>query len=728
MKKFVISLITIGLIFSFAYAGTMQPSMERKPVESPAGRRLEPKRNVPTYTFTKAPTSIAVNYYDYMIGSYNGLPIRVIPPHVQGGGYFMTYHGRSQSTGTRRMYYSYLDAAGNLKINSTITNSQIHEGYGTLAVDPVSGKPFYSWHAALDGTSAPVDVLCVSDIFYEDLVGLWNEYGAIIDNPYSLSTTTDNEFIWPTAVIGPSPVQDMRRLYIIARNSVSHSVNGNPCENPLIVYADFDENTIATGADLVWNYIDIPEMTAWNHDTTAWRRPFYSLAVDQLGNLYYAGFHFANDADNNSIDEEDMDVFKCGNYGQGEWTRVSAWSTFPMVNPPAYPGADHGYFENQNNQPYADGELGFSAMASASGHCNTVTDGLDRVQTMGIWALSTNEGSYYPNMQYVKSFIFDPSDNTFEIKEIYPQKDPADTHNACFVPWDVVEPYGEAEYIEYQNDDGTIDYYLSVVTDWPYPYWDLSAHDDAMSFHYNNAKLTEDNDCGLMAAVWQNSWRARQYNEYNDADWIDYQDTPEIWISVSPDHGDTWSEPIVLDNQNVPEFQGIKPMWVYPADKVIYTRMEGKQKVGKLGFMFYNDYTWGSASIEYPVGNPDGGEVMFMELEIVFPEGGPDAPVDADDYTQTPAIKLLDQNFPNPFNPSTTISYTMNNTGDAKLAIYNVKGQLVNTLVNGTKEAGKHSVVWNGTDSKGKDVPSGIYFYRLTTGKHVETKKMMLMK
>ena len=62
MKRFVITLITIGLLFSFAYAGQMQPVMEKKPVESPAGVRLAPRRNVPQYTFTKTPTTVAPNY------------------------------------------------------------------------------------------------------------------------------------------------------------------------------------------------------------------------------------------------------------------------------------------------------------------------------------------------------------------------------------------------------------------------------------------------------------------------------------------------------------------------------------------------------------------------------------------------------------------------------------------------------------------------------------------
>lgn len=88
----------------------------------------------------------------------------------------------------------------------------------------------------------------------------------------------------------------------------------------------------------------------------------------------------------------------------------------------------------------------------------------------------------------------------------------------------------------------------------------------------------------------------------------------------------------------------------------------------------------------------------------------------------------LDQNYPNPFNPETQISYSIKNNENVKLAIYNVKGQLVKTLVNETQTAGNHSVVWNGTDDSNKSVSSGIYFYKLETGSFNSTRKMMLVK
>jgi len=92
-------------------------------------------------------------------------------------------------------------------------------------------------------------------------------------------------------------------------------------------------------------------------------------------------------------------------------------------------------------------------------------------------------------------------------------------------------------------------------------------------------------------------------------------------------------------------------------------------------------------------------------------------------------LPVLHQNFPNPFNPTTTISFSLPQSGSADLAIYNQKGQLVKSL-HASQElpAGDHSAIWDGLDEKGNPVSSGIYLYRLSCcGKSV-SRKMLLMK
>ncbi len=88
----------------------------------------------------------------------------------------------------------------------------------------------------------------------------------------------------------------------------------------------------------------------------------------------------------------------------------------------------------------------------------------------------------------------------------------------------------------------------------------------------------------------------------------------------------------------------------------------------------------------------------------------------------------LDQNYPNPFNPTTTIGYSLPTASYVSLEIYNVLGQRVKTLVDQTQGAGQYRVDWNSTDQSGHSVASGVYFYRLTVGDQVVSKKMLLMK
>jgi hypothetical protein len=99
-----------------------------------------------------------------------------------------------------------------------------------------------------------------------------------------------------------------------------------------------------------------------------------------------------------------------------------------------------------------------------------------------------------------------------------------------------------------------------------------------------------------------------------------------------------------------------------------------------------------------------------------------------EDPLQIPEITSLQGNFPNPFNPETTIRFGLKQAGRVSIEIYNTKGQHIRTLVSDKLKAGYHSAVWNGTDSSGKAVSSGMYLYRMQTEGFAQTRKMMLMK
>jgi len=99
-----------------------------------------------------------------------------------------------------------------------------------------------------------------------------------------------------------------------------------------------------------------------------------------------------------------------------------------------------------------------------------------------------------------------------------------------------------------------------------------------------------------------------------------------------------------------------------------------------------------------------------------------------ENISSIPDKLIVHSNYPNPFNPTTTISFSIPNKNKVELSIYNMKGQKVKTLLNTRLEKGEHFVVWNGKDKNNKSVASGLYFYKLTSGKEVAVKKMLLLK
>jgi hypothetical protein len=95
---------------------------------------------------------------------------------------------------------------------------------------------------------------------------------------------------------------------------------------------------------------------------------------------------------------------------------------------------------------------------------------------------------------------------------------------------------------------------------------------------------------------------------------------------------------------------------------------------------------------------------------------------------ETPSEFSLSENYPNPFNPETEISFSLPERTQVSLVIYNMLGEKVKTLVNQTMDAGTYSAHWNGKDEAENSLASGIYFYRLKTESFDQTRKMVLMK
>jgi len=90
--------------------------------------------------------------------------------------------------------------------------------------------------------------------------------------------------------------------------------------------------------------------------------------------------------------------------------------------------------------------------------------------------------------------------------------------------------------------------------------------------------------------------------------------------------------------------------------------------------------------------------------------------------------KLRISNYPNPFNPTTTISFNLPSDSDVSVGVYNVKGQKVKTLLNEKSTQGQHEVIWNGLNDNNKPVSSGVYLYRVKADNQESVKRMILLK
>ena len=125
---------------------------------------------------------------------------------------------------------------------------------------------------------------------------------------------------------------------------------------------------------------------------------------------------------------------------------------------------------------------------------------------------------------------------------------------------------------------------------------------------------------------------------------------------------------------------------------------------------YYNDYSSGVPEVKsiHP-------EMERTEVNLA------NGPADSTVYA-------MDQNYPNPLNPVTEIKYAIPEAGHVKIMVFNILGQNVRNLVDKEQSVGQYSVVWDGKDTNGETVASGVYFYRIKANEFSETRKMLLLK
>ncbi|MDZ4182488.1 MAG: hypothetical protein U1B83_06405, partial [Candidatus Cloacimonadaceae bacterium] len=244
-----------------------------------------------TYSISVDPVQVMVSWYDYMIGGYHDLPMQEIP-YQFGGGRIMTYHARMTMTSLRKVYFTYINDAGQMQtVVDPWQDVSRQMGHSSMAMDRTLGKPFYAWHQASDDDTQ-LEVVTFYENSPSGYPGIYSPVQNVFDPPVSPPGHENDEFIWPSVRVGQSPIAGMRRIYILGRNH--SSVNNHPCSNILLARADYNDAMLNNMQPLTWSYSTIPELDDWHaNNDLIYRRMFGAFEIGNDGRIYYAGYHYA---------------------------------------------------------------------------------------------------------------------------------------------------------------------------------------------------------------------------------------------------------------------------------------------------------------------------------------------------------------------------------------------------------------------------------------------------
>ncbi len=640
----------------------------------------------PDFVFHTLPLGIMGSYYDYFPGSFDSIPIRMQPSPAgihSGGGIYLVFQAITMIDGSKRLYYVYLENGMITTGPSLLYHDGISaEGFSGIDIDMETGDPFVAFqHLNLDEPDC-----CQISLTYDayDLIGVpgvWYTPYGVIYNPLSIGDLIDQEFVYPAVHIGPSPQANQQRIYIVAKNMEDFDVNF-PHGNVIIAYADFSHPSDLNGFDEdQWTYVTIPQLDDWPQITNT--RSFRSSITSRhSGHIAIVG----HTVDSVSSDPYDLHnfvfVLENDNYGEGDWTVFTADVSIPVGNP-------DDYFVGPDNNPFED--MRYTPIYSR--RHNTIIDEQNNYHFLAMFILTTEEYSWFPDMTTIKHIKFERASEEFIITDLFPRN----ADGSLYLPWSIPPEY---------DDQGD----LIINPSYPVYWWNT---EDLINENYH--RIIQDGP--RIVALFQGSLRARLYNEFGDDEYQVWANVPETYIMISNDYGAIWSDPICLNSIETPEFDGLIPVYWYLADHL--------EDLGnnwfRIHLAFYSQNDYGS----YIIGNgPNtGGNVMYTSLDIDF------SGLDSDqNHIISGKTTVLKQNYPNPFNPETIIEFFLSDNTKTRLDIYNVKGQRVKTLLDDYLRAGSHSLVWKGKDERGRNMPSGIYFYRLTTKKDILTNKMLLLK
>jgi len=714
-KRNVLFVVVIILIASFCFSFLIADEIVQTDLEGiPFGLKINMKnvtqpnenasRDTVAYEIIKEPTPITgqTTYYDYCPGGYWNNPIAYqSESYIWDNFYYMTFMQRTGTTidDNRRQCWAALNHS-TLEISgwyATISTYDKWQGFGNIDIHQPSGYCIASWHETYNTDDIYELTLAYDDLATYGMPGFWS-------STVHFWNDANNEYIWPRIYVGPSPISDdYARVYQVSTNSAEYGA-------------------VVQKSDLKIDYIDVvndtmPDFTVLL-DTNNWTTITPLLTWVDSFNIR-PDAHFAV------------------NYNPGHEGEVAIIGTNYWYDELTYSPVEEGLFVWESSLG-PDNELLFE-------ECNLHTDGPEDFfyGVENVIGMSTDSG-YTPDSIYVGdrgthlTAKYDPDGKLhWPYTQMY--YIPADTpgyirifrfaYPQSEVIWDGTEftfrHNQDMPYIdEWSGHDVPFAVDSTVVPpDTLYHFdigYSLYEHPSAPVSQENMTQLATNFDNGneWMSWLWvdgtYSALGSTLYVTNPDPQYIPYVEHPIIYISASNDNGTSWAEPIKLTDLAL---EGIN---VYPYCCSKIKDIGGDW--GQLVIYYLDDYVFNSTiSQTLP---PDAGAMLkYMVVNIDFGYFS----IDPDNPNM---FDLTLSNFPNPFISSTTINFTAKKPYQhASVSVYNVRGQLVNTLeVNAGEQPTQGYATWNGKDMNGNDVTNGIYLYKVEIDGSAKVHKMMLTR
>jgi hypothetical protein len=446
-----------------------------------------------------------------------------------------------------------------------------------------------------------------------------------------------------------------------------------PSSSKKLSFTDYNADLLE-GVDahaFVWTHrlIDyFEDLHTWNPenepDDERFVRAYSSYAVNG-SNVFFAGTISGNSAAATVHGQHDTYIVWNSNYGEEEFN-VKTFN-FDRIDEVF---TLEGYTENGVRVRWDRGNNpALTAFSMRNDHLNNKTVTVDhhgRVSMPMVFRMTFQQegqdGWYIwtiPNYT-IHNLTWDSRNDTYSVYNIHP-RGAETTGNVIPYPWDLDDDgfvdsvFLKAELVGDPGYNGLwyIDEELGTITRYP-PFHSVLAagyagdnaqHDQL--FHNAHVRATQVCGDNLQAMMWIDSSKSWLYNnDDNSGDLVPYDQVTEIFIVISNDGGRRWSAPMVINRRTHPEI-GTIPTFVWPADRIFKI----SDSVARLYFMYTDDLSYGTFSAQTPVGQDLGSVIRYAAMDINI---GDLVVSEANREVPRP-VAMLNQNFPNPFNPSTTI-------------------------------------------------------------------------